>query len=218
MNHFKIVGAVLLLASAAFAAEPGAPAGGAAKGARIADFVRRNKIDPALGPRPASAPKKEKTFALTEDEFNAYIRWWIQAEARRGAHKEFSVKSAQVRFLPGRVVEADAVARISFASLGAMNALGDSELAQKVRRSLALDGPLHVRCRTGGAQGKAYLVVEELQIGGIRIPDALVREALKIIGAHQRPPRDFARPVPLPNGIRTFEILPQALTLSVAPI
>ena len=202
--------ATLLLASPLLAdAIPPAKINAGDKVARMVDFIKSNKGLPTK--------RADKQFSVTEDEINAYIRTWIKDEAQHARHKELSVKSAEVRFKDGHVLEVDAVAQVGLSSLKALDSLGDSFLAQKLKQSLTMDNTIHLQCLVTAAKGKGFLTVQEIRIKIIPVPISLVQEILRIVGEKQHPPKDFNKPLDLPNGIQRIEILPQTLKLSVTP-
>lgn len=181
--------------------------------ARAVDFIKANK-----GPHAGKRSKKEKEFDLKEADVNAYLQRWIHEQESSTKRREVAVKSAEVHFLDGHVVEADAVAQVAMGSLKALDPLGDSLLALKLKQALAMDNSVHLQCVIGAAKGKGYLIVRELRIKGIPVPASMVQEVLAIVGKKQRPPIDFSRPLELPNGIQKVEVQPDQVKIRVAPI
>lgn len=203
--------AVILLAAgpALAAAAPADPA--VRKVAEMVDFIKNNK------PGAARKGRKEKTFSFSEAEVNSYLKYWIQSELENGRRKEVIVKTAEVHFMPGRVVQADAVAQVGMSSLKQLDGAGDSYFLEKLKQYLAMDNSMRLQCVLGAAKGKGFFVVQDVRIKGLSVPNSLVQQILQLVGKKQRPPRDFTRPMDLPNGIQKIEVLPQAIKLTVAP-
>ena len=216
MNRFKAAGILLMLAAPAFAVETRTPHDPVEKVGRIVDFIKGNKGRQPTAKHPAKG--KEKDFSVTEADANAYIRFWIEEQAKHGRLKDVVVKSAEVHFKEGHVIEADAVAQIGGASLKKLDSLGDSFVVQMLKNSLTVDNNVHLQCVAGAAKGKGFLVIQELRIKGLTLPVALIQKILEIVGKNQHPPQDFAKPMDLPNGIQKLEVLPGELKLQVEPL
>lgn len=180
----------------------------------VIQTIKSNKTSPGIKPRPAGP---EKVFVFTEQEVNDYLAHWIATEGQKGKNKEVSIKSGSVRFLPGRLVEADAVARLGVGSLKSLDEDPDSLLSRTLKSGLSLDNSAHARIFLTSAKGKIFLKVQEIRLKGVAFPDAWVQKILRLVGRKQRPPLDFNRLFPLPNGIQKIEILPQAIKIHVQP-
>ncbi len=174
---------------------------------RMIETIRRNK------PAKTRAGVHEETFALTEDEVNAYIDHWIRDQGRSGKVKEVTVKAGAVQLEPDHIIKAQALVQFGVGSLKFLGSESESALAQVLKRYLAVDNSASLACLVSSAKGKVYVKIVDAKIKGVTIPDSWIQSILEAVGKHQRPPLDMTRPFNLPNGITKIEVLPHLLKI-----
>lgn len=154
-----------------------------------------------------------KAFTFTEDEINDFIAQLIRQEA--GKNKQVMVKSGSVSLKAERIIVIDAVAKFSAEAVKPLGGEEDSSIIRTVKRYLTLENSIHLECLVSSAKGNIFIRVLKAKVKGIQLPEAFVQKIVKVLGASQRPPVDFSRLFPLPNGIQKIEILPRKLGLQV---
>lgn len=205
----------LSAAANAFAAPAPAPPPPAAAIPRIQAMIqtiKANKRGPGQSPR-AAGPVK--VYSFTEQEVNDYLAHWIAGEGQKGKNKEVSIKSGSVRLLPGRLLEADALARLEVGSLKSLNEDPDSLMSRTLKSALSMDNTAHAQVLLTSAKGKIFVKVKEIRLKGVAFPDSWVQKILQAVGRKQHPPLDFNKLFDLPNGIQKVEVLPQAVKITV---
>jgi len=196
----------LVLALALAGARPASAAPPITNVERAVAFLRANRPrGSAVPPRYAGARRE---CLLDERAINEYLAHWLETEANKKS-KDVVFRSASVRLMPGRVVAADAVVQLG---LGAAKVL---EGRPTLARMLSLDNAIHAEVFVTSAKGKIFCKIVGLRLKGLPVPDGLVQDVLRLVGQKQRPPIDFTRLFPLPNGIEKIEVLPQSLRVQV---
>lgn len=171
----------------------------------------------ANGPESKSGKSTEaaavKAFTFTEDEVNDFIAQLIRQEA--GKNKKVTVKSGSVSLKAEHIIMIDAVASFSAEAVKPLGGEEDSSIIRTVKRYLTLENAIHLECLVSSAKGNIFIRVLKAKVKGIQLPESFVQKIVKVLGASQRPPVDFSRLFPMPNGIQKIEILPQKLGLQV---
>lgn len=196
-----------LAALGAFAV-PAVAESGADKVAGLVEMVEHNRPGHARSLRARGLGAQDVT--LSEAEVNGYLADLLPARVKE-------VRRATVRFLDGRVVDAEAAVGLPSGALDRLPGDTPAFIRQTLERLLKAENAVRVEAMFTSAKGKGFVQVRRVKLNGIPVPDAFVRELMEFAGAKARPPVDFHRLFELRNGVEKAEILPGAVRLRVNP-
>lgn len=140
-------------------------------------------------------------FRVSEGELNRFIR--NEVETSRVA----AVRSIQVELMEGRF---RSELTIDMDKLD----LGNVSGAALFRSLLSGVQTIQLQGSVEGKDGLARYRTESASLNGVPIPASLVDMLLKQLGEKQDPPFDPTRPIPMPRGLKTLELVPGAALLA----
>ena len=149
-------------------------------------------------------------ITLSEAEVNAYLALRLPSKAKE-------IKRASANFKDGHVVEAEASVSLGGGALDRLPADTPTFVRKTLERLLKSDSTVQVDALFTSARGKGFVQIRRVEINGIKVPDSFVREAMEFAGAKARPPVDFNRLFPLPDGLDKVEVLAGAVRVVVKP-
>lgn len=147
---------------------------------------------------------------LTEAEVNDYL-------ASRLSSKVKEVRRASARFKDGHVADVEATVGLPPGALDRLPGDTPGIVRRTLDKLLKSENTVRVEAMFTSAKGKGFVQVRRVELNGIPVPQAFVRELMEFAGAKAKPPVDLNRLFELRYGLEKAEILPGALRVVLRP-